>query len=106
MRNRPALFLLFMLWGSSAQAQLAFSNLLEYQLGNLPDTQPRNLSTAYNQLNLSYRYRYLRAAAKFESFTHEDRNKDYYQFTQRSVRAGNDRLALTAGSFYEILGRG
>ncbi len=106
MRIRTALVFLILLWGGHAHAQLSFSNLLEYQLGNLPYERPRDLSTAYNQLNLSYRYRYLKAFVKFESFTHQEAVQDYYQFTQRGVRVGNDRLAFTAGNFYEILGRG
>ncbi len=106
MRIRRALFFALVLWGSHAHAQLSFSNLLEYQLGNLPYTQPRELSTAYDQLNLSYGYRLLKARVKFESFTHPEAAQDYYQFTQRSASVGNDRFAFTAGNFYEILGRG
>lgn len=106
MKMRTAFVLLVMLWGSQAHAQLSFSNVLEYQLGNLPFTAPRDLSTAYNQLNLSYRHRYLKAAVKAESFTHVDAARDYYQVTQRSLSAGRDRFIVTTGNFYEILGRG
>ncbi len=106
MSMRRAISSLFLLWAGCASAQLSFSNLLEYQLGNLPSVSPRDLSTAYNQLNLSYRFRYLKAFAKFESFTHPEAVQDYYQFTQRGVRLGNDKVAFTAGNFYEILGRG
>ncbi|NUO82284.1 hypothetical protein HUU05_19600 [candidate division KSB1 bacterium] len=97
---------LFLLWAGGVNAQISFSNLFEYQLGNLPSVSPRDLSTAYNQLNLSYRYRYIKAFAKFESFTHPEAVQDYYQCTQRGVRAGNDKVAFTAGNFYEIIGRG
>ena len=105
MKHGSALLLLLLGWGV-AQAQLSFSNLLEMQRGNLPYAQPHNLATAYNQFNLSYRYRYLKAAIKTEFFAHENAAQDYFEFTQRSLSAGNDRVSVTAGNFYELLGRG
>lgn len=101
-----ASLLVLLLWMGRAAAQLSISSLLEYQLGNLPYERPRDLSTAYEHLNLSYQYRFVKAFAKFESFTHPEAAQDYYQFTQRGARAGNDRFEFTAGNFYEILGRG
>lgn len=106
MKKGVALLCAVLGWGGLAHAQLSFSNLIEYQRGNLPYTQPRNLSTAYDQLNASYRYRFLKAAIKAETFAHENAAQDYFEVTQRSLSLSNDRFTFTAGNFYEILGRG
>jgi hypothetical protein len=99
-------FLLITFWLGQARAQLSAANIAEFQAGNLPYTAPADLATLYDQLNLSYQFRVLRAAARFEFFQRSGTDSDYSEITQRALRFGKDRLSFTAGNFYEIFGRG
>jgi len=99
-------WILLLLLAYPATAQLSGSNLLEYQLGNLPDTDPKNLSTLYDQLNLTYRFENLVMKAKIEQFQTADNNKKYSELAQRSIRFRRDNLELAVGNFYHIIGRG
>ena len=97
-----ALLLLF----NITQAQFLGSNLLEYQLGNLPDAEPKNLSTLYDQLNLSYRFEYISLNVKLEQFQTADKSKSYEELAQRSIRFRRNNLEVGIGNFYHIIGRG
>ncbi len=59
--------------------QLSGNNLAEYQLGNLPYTEPAALSSLYDQLNLAYRYKGLRASLRYEQFLSQNEGSSYYQ---------------------------
>ncbi|MGH7493587.1 MAG: DUF6029 family protein [bacterium] len=98
--------LLITFWLGHAKAQFSAANIAELQAGNLPYTEPSDLTTLYDQLNLSYQYRALRASARFELFQGAGADIDYAEITQRALRFGNDRLSFTAGNFYELFGRG
>ena len=56
MRMNKKIIFLVLIFIRGASSQLSVSNLFEYQLGNLPDTDPSNLTTHYDQVNISYRY--------------------------------------------------
>lgn len=105
MKNKLLLLLVVFSSGNAA-AQLALSNLAEYQIGNLPFDKPADLTTFYNQLNLSYQWRDWRAGVKLERFQRPLRSKDYTEFSQRSLRYSHGPLEVAAGNFYEIIGRG
>ena len=49
------ILLLMFIFPIFSWARLSVTNLAEYQVGNLPRTDPGNLSTLYNQLDLEYR---------------------------------------------------
>lgn len=100
------LLLLLAGWCSNATAQLSLGNIAEYQIGNLPFETPADLTTFYNQLNLSYQWRDWRGTLKLESFQRPRRDKDYTEFTQRSLRYTHGNFEAAVGNFYEILGRG
>ena len=100
------LILLFFTFAGISKAQLSVSNLLEYQLGNLPFVPPGNYSTTYDQLNLSYLYQKVRFGLKFESFKAPDQSREYDQVSQRFVEFSDKGLQITVGNFYEIFGRG
>ncbi len=89
-----------------AAAQISAANIIEYQVGNLPFTAPADATTLYEQLLLSYQYRGLRAAGRFELFQYSGAASDYRELAQRSLRWENEHFALAAGNFYEIFGRG
>ena len=90
----------------SGFAQFSVANLVEYQLGNLPYQEPDNLTTLYDQLDVSYRQGYVTAIMKFETFQHPDQSKDYVNASQRALRFGKNEFDITVGNFYEIFGRG
>ena len=79
---------------------------MEYQVGNLPYEQPTDLTTLYDQLNLSYQSRHLNAYVKIEQFQPAAAEKSYRKFTQRGLRFGDDQFMITLGNFSELLGRG
>jgi len=91
---------------SISKAQISISNFLEYQLGNLPGVEPKNLSTIYDQLNLSYRQDFVRIHAKVEAFRNADDKISYTSLAQRGISFSHEDLGLTIGNFYHMIGRG
>lgn len=80
---------------------------MEYQLGNIPEVRPKDLSTLYEQLNLKYRYKSVRLLLRTEQFFSTDSAKrDYQTLSQYQVRYTGKKFEFKAGNFYETLGRG
>ncbi len=80
---------------------------MEYQLGNIPGVEPDDLSTLYDQLNLQYRQKDLKATLRLEQFYSTDSVKrDYVHLSQYLVQYRYKKLELKVGNFYESLGRG
>ena len=52
--NSKTVIIFFVILKSVA-GQLSVSNMFEYQVGNLPQEIPSNLTTHYDQLNIAYR---------------------------------------------------
>lgn len=86
--------------------QLSGNNLAEYQLGNLPYTDPAALSSLYDQLNLAYRHKGLRASVRYEQFLSQNEGSSYYKLSQFQVQYRKEKLELKVGNFYETLGNG
>lgn len=86
--------------------QLSGNNLAEYQLGNLPYTEPVALSSLYDQLNLAYRHKGLRASVRYEQFLSQNESSSYYKLSQFQVQYRKDKLELKVGNFNETLGNG
>ncbi len=88
------------------RGQLSGNNLFEYQLGNLPDTEPSDLSSHYNQLNLGYRYKGLKASLRYEHFLSQNESSNYFRITQFQLQYSLDKLVLRVGNINETLGNG
>ena len=86
--------------------QLSGNNLMEYQLGNLPHTEPAALSSHYDQLNLAYTNKGLRASVRYEHFFSQLEESSYYRMSQFRVRYRTGKLELKVGNFNETLGNG
>ncbi len=86
--------------------QFSVNNILEYQLGNLPNQEPTNLSTLYDQINISYRQEFFKLYTKIETFQTADKSKSYTGFVQKSLSFEHADLGITVGNFYHIIGRG
>ena len=97
-----------MAWSTiTAHAQLSGYNLMEYQLGNIPEVKPKDLSTLYEQLNLKYRYKSVRLSVRTEQFFSTDSIKrDYQILSQYQLRYTGKKFKFKVGNFYETLGRG
>jgi hypothetical protein len=106
MNNAVFLPLLLVLVTVTVRAQLSVSNLLEYQLGNLPETDPSDRTGLYDQLNLSYRYDRISLETRVESFQTQDRSANYARFTQKSITFEDGDIGVTVGNYYHIMGRG
>ncbi|MEO1023555.1 MAG: DUF6029 family protein, partial [Bacteroidota bacterium] len=87
-------------------AQISGSNFFEFQYGNLPFQENRDLTTAYNQLNLFYDQDYLSASARIERFDSRDNERSYFDLSQALIQYQDDQFNIRVGNFYETLGRG
>ncbi|UCF05568.1 MAG: hypothetical protein JSV33_00605 [bacterium] len=105
MKTKVFISVLILLSGG-AQAQISGTNILEYQLGNLPYTDPSNLSRVYDQLSLSYDHGSITGFGKFEIFQAGTEQRSYSELTQRSLRFSEKGFEITVGNFYEMFGRG
>jgi hypothetical protein len=103
--NRKLIFFV-LIFIRGAFGQLSVSNLFEYQVGNLPDTEPSNLTTHYDQVNLSYRYNDLLFTGKLEHFKTNTHSESYDILAKRTLSFSKDGLDLSVGNFYQIFGRG
>lgn len=89
------------------KAQLSGNYLGEYQYGNLPNLEPKDLSSLYNQINLGYRYKNISLKTKIESFLPSTNpEKAYRNMSQFSVNYSYQGLSIQAGNIYETIGRG
>ncbi|HKJ44112.1 MAG TPA: DUF6029 family protein, partial [Sunxiuqinia sp.] len=92
---------------SKVKAQLSGNNLMESQLGNIPDQNPKDLKTIYDQFNLQYSWKGLRVFSRLEQFYSTMPNgNEYTTITQYSLNYHRRGLEAKLGNFYETLGRG
>ncbi len=89
-----------------AWSQISFLNMMEYQKGNLPNTEPNGLSTLYDQLSVTYRKSRLSLNFRGEFFRSDDADKSYQHLAQRHLEWENNHLKLRLGNYYTTLGRG
>ena len=87
-------------------AQISVSSIAEYQSGNLPNEEPRNLTSLYDQLQLEYYNDNLIIGLRYETFTASNLDRKYNKFSQRYLEWRKDWFKLRIGNFYGILGRG
>jgi len=100
------IFLLLLFPATSIYGQLTGNNLFEYQFGNLPYTDPSDLSSHYDQLNLGYRYKGLKATVRYEHFLSQNEGSSYANLSQFQVQYRKEKLELKIGNFNETLGNG
>jgi hypothetical protein len=97
---------IFLIKSDMLSGQIAVTNLTEYQVGNLPDTNPKNMTSLYDQLNIDYYNQNLTVGIRFESFASSQLDKKYNKFTQRYLEWQKEWFRIRVGNFYGILGRG
>ena len=87
--------------------QLSLYHIAEYQYGNIPGTEPKNLNTLYDQFNLRYQWKPLKASIRIEQFYAPDTlSGDYQKVSQFLLNYRKHGLNIKAGNFYETLGKG
>ncbi len=92
---------------AQAQGNLTGSNTAEFQLGNIPDTDPKDQSSLYDQLNLRYSINSLALKVRIEQFYPSYNNgKSYTKLSQYNVKYTTPKLNLNVGNLYSTLGRG
>lgn len=107
LRLKHIILLFSLLLMFSSQAQVRVSNLAEYQLGNIPGVDPDDLSSMYNQLELSYRQKALAFYGKAELFTpSQQTDRSYARLTQWRTTYRSKPLSIEVGHHYATLGRG
>ncbi len=95
-----------LLTATTLRAQFSGNNMFEFQLGNIPDEKPSDLTTHYDQLNLRYRYGSILANLRYEHFYSQDASRSYNRLSKYSVRYRKSGLEFEVGNFNEILGNG
>jgi hypothetical protein len=90
-----------------AQISIYGSNMLEYQLGNLPQSEPKDQSSLYDQLNLALNYKSFGLQTRIEQYypsfgTHNS----YFDLSQVNFSYQSENLELEVGNMYRTLGRG
>ena len=95
-----------LLISSAAQAQFSASSLTEYQLGNLPDDEPSDLSNFYGHLDLTWRQNTSSIGLRLESFQSSIDERSYDHLTQRYFEWNDGPFKVRLGNFYTTLGRG
>ena len=91
---------------SKSRSQLSVSNLLQYQLGNLPNEEPSNRTVLYNQLNMQFYYQNIHIGGRMEYFHSANRDQEYAAFQQKYIHYQTDNLEIRLGNFYESFGQG
>lgn len=92
---------------SDVWGQLSGYNLAEYQLGNIPGSEPEFVNSIYNQFNLEYRIKNFNASFRLEDFYSTDSTRTHFsKFTQYNLSYRKKGLEFKAGNFYETLGKG
>lgn len=100
------LFVIIFISSASTFAQIYGANTFEFQYGNLPFENNRDLTTSYNQLNLFYDADQLSFFTKVEQFITPFEERNYFELTQKQVQFQDDNLRIRLGNFYETIGRG
>ena len=86
--------------------ELYGSNTFEFQYGNLPYEENRDLTTSYDQLNLFFDYDRITVYGKLEQFLTPKKDRNYFELTQKRVQYQDDIFRIRVGNFYETIGRG
>lgn len=97
---------IFIIKPKVAFGQLSGSNTFEFQYGNLPYKENRDLTTSYDQLNLYYDYNNFSLYGRVEHFLSPFRDRNYFDLTQKRAQYQDDRFNIRLGNFYETIGRG
>jgi hypothetical protein len=107
-RGSVAVAVLAVLVGNAptGHAQLAVSNLLEAQSGNLPFRDPADRTDLYEQFNLDASFGDLRLGLRYESDQNSEDRRVYRTFTQRYADWTDGPLRLRVGNLYTMVGRG
>lgn len=103
---RTVFAIILLLCSLDLYSQLRGNNLAELQIGNVPGSEPSDLITHYNRLNLLYSYKFIRASLRYEHFVHPQQEKEYYKPTQYNLSYRKKGLELEIGHFDETLGNG
>ncbi|MFY0625283.1 MAG: hypothetical protein JXR07_03230 [Reichenbachiella sp.] len=107
MRISICLIILLCLNLNFSHAQLRGSNLLEYQLGNIPNQEPAFQSSLFDQLDLSYRYKNIGLDTRIEQYYPSfGEDIDYTEISQFKFQYKTDMLEVEVGNLYTSFGRG
>ena len=101
-----SLFCFILFFSKPCFTQLSVSSLIEYQLGNIPNTEPDDLSNIYGQINLMYSRQNLSFGMRYENFNSSENPRSFDHLAQRYAEWQNGTFTIRAGNFYTTLGRG
>lgn len=89
------------------QGKFRGSNILEYQLGNIPTMNPEYQSSLYDQLNLSYKYKQFSLQTRIEQYYPSFGNDlSYKNISQYRAQYKTKNLSISVGNVHSTLGKG
>lgn len=91
---------------SYLKAQLSGTQMIEWQLGNIPFNGNQDYSTAYHLSQLRYNEGSFEGYIRYEQFFSPIRGREYQELTQRLLRYNDDGFTIQVGNLYEMIGRG
>lgn len=99
------LFVFFLLC-VSAYSQFSGTVLSEFQLGNLPDVEPTDLNTIYNQANIGFTKYGVTGGMRFEAFNASAKDRSFDHISRRFVQYERGPFKARVGNFFTTMGRG
>jgi len=102
-------FLIFILFLGSCPhitSQISVSNLLEVQIGKLPNESVEVFPSIYDRSEVNYRYKEFTLGVTLEQYHTTYENRGYLDLSQVNLNYKKKNWHLKLGNIYETLGRG
>ena len=87
-------------------AQFSATNLMEYQYGQLLDSDQESFNAIYNKTLLNYRFGDFKATAGFQLYQSPYSTRNYIDPSWLGINYKNKSWEINLGNFGETLGRG
>lgn len=100
-----AYFFFFTLTSIVSFGQFNGNNLVESQLGQLPN-DTSNIATIYARTTANYKHKSFKASGTVEQFYSPRNGSTYFRLSQFSLQYKKKPLDIKIGNFYETIGRG
>ncbi len=97
----------FVAFSVVANAQFSAVHSAEFQHGNIPGVEPSDMNSLYDNIQMQYRLKALKASLRFEQYYMSDTlPADYFRVSQWNMGYQYKNQAVEVGHFYETIGNG
>ena len=98
--------LTFLLCGTLSFSQFSGTNIIEGQIGQLPNETVEVFPSIYNRTELKYQYKEFTTGLTLEQFYTIYENRSYFDLSQVNIAYKKKKWNINLGNIYETLGRG